>query len=255
MVTQLLTPVVVDQSARMPGGLLAKSLPAPSGWERGGLAIPFYGCGEPVLRDKCIEAEDVPHQRGEVGEFPAIPIEQGAMCSTSGPDTLTDQALSRFTGTSDWALSRQLQSDAIGFGSPKLDDANPTGPVAAADFTTALSGLEQDAADAGFGTVWVIHTSVRGASYLKALNLIDDNGLSPTGAKVIVGSGYTNPNGTTVRLWATGPVWASISAPEAIEGVAWRQNNLESWARGIGIVAFDPCVLVAVDVTVPARPS
>lgn len=250
----LLTPAKVDQSARMPGGLLSRSLPAPSGWERAGIAIPFYGCGEPILRDKCVVGEDVPNQNTPVAEFPSVPIEQGSMCSTSGPDSLIGSARDRFNATSDWALSRQLQTDQADTGAPKLDDAVSLGAVAASDFATALGCLEQAAADTGFGAVWVVHTTVRGMTYLKAQSLVDDNGFTPNGARVIVGTGYANASATSVPLWATGQVWASISDPDTLEGVAWRTNNVEAWARGIGVAAFDPCTLQLITVTVPTCP-
>lgn len=249
----LLQPVQVDQTARMPGGVLAKALPAPAGWERGGLAIPFYGCGEPVLRDKCVTGTDIPNQNGDVASFPAFPIEQGSMCSTTGPDSQITSAQSRFVSTADWAVSRQLQQDLADNGAPKLDDAVSMGAAADANFTLALGCLEQAAADTGFGSAWVVHTTVRGASYLVAQGLVV-NGLTPSGAKVIVGSGYENPTGTSVPLWATGPVWASLSDTDVIETVAYQQNNIEAWARGVAVVAFDPCILQLVTVTVPACP-
>lgn len=249
----LLTPATVDQSARMPGGLLARSLPAPAGWERGGIAIPFYGCGEPVLRDKCVVGEDIPHQGGPAVEFPSVPIEQGSMCSTSGPDSLIGTARDRFNATADWALSRQLQTDQADTGAPKLNDAVSLGAAADANFTLALGCLEQAAADTGFGAVWVVHTTLRGMSYLVAQGLVVD-GLTPSGARVIVGTGYQNASPTSVPLWATGQVWASVSDPDTLEGVAYRTNNIEAWARGIGVAAFDPCLLQLITVTVPVCP-
>lgn len=249
----LLTPARVDQSARMPGGLLARSLPAPAGWERGGLILPFYGCGEPILRDKCVEGVDEPHRDG-VGEFHTIPIEQGSTCSTTGLDSLDDHALARFNATADWAMGRQLQTDQAGFGQPKLDDATPIGTVPNGDYTEAVGCLEQAAADNGFGARWVLHAPVRAAAGLAESNLIVD-GRSPAGADWIISAGYaTHPDtpGTTVRLYATGTVWASVSAPDAVGTVAYRQNSNASWARGVGIAAFDPCILAAIDVTVGA---
>lgn len=250
----LLTPAQVDQTARMPGGVLAKSLPAPPGWERGGLAIPFYGCGEPVLRDKCVTGVDVPNRNGDVGSFPAFPIEQGSMCSTTGPDSVVTSAQSRFIATADWAVSRQLQQDLADTGAPKLDDADSLGAAADADFALALGCLEQAAADAGFGAVWAVHTTVRGASYLAQQGLMTIDGFTPAGAKVIIGTGYENASGTSVPLWATGQVWASLSDIDTIESVAYQQNNIEAWARGVAVVAFDPCILALVTVTVPSCP-
>lgn len=251
----LLANTNVDQSARMPGGLLAKSLPAPAGWERGGIAIPYYGCGEPVLRDKCVTAEDVPNRNGDVAAFPAIPIEYGSACSTTGPDSVLPSAEDGYEATADWALSRQLQTDAVANGQVTLNDGTLLGTVADADFATAVGALEQAAADAGFGRVWVMHTTVRGASYLAQQGLMTIDGYTPAGARVIIGTGYQNPNGTTVELWVTGPVWASISEPTPVENVAYRQNNLEAWARGAGVAGFDPCINERVRVTVPAAPA
>lgn len=254
----LLTRAVVDQAARMPGGVLARSLPAPGGWETGGLSVPFYGCGEPVLRDKCVEGTDVPHRLGSVGDFPAIPIEQGVTCSTTNDDNLSAQARDRFLSSADWALGRQLQTDAIGSGAPKLEDATPLGVVADANFVGAVGCLEQAAADAGFGSKFVLHAPVRAAAYLAANGLLDTNGLSPTGAQWVISAGYLpDPEdaGTTIRLYATGQVWASVDTPTILpELVDYRQNNVDAWARGTGVVAFDPCTLVSIDVTVGACP-
>lgn len=249
----LTQPTQVDQSARMPGGLLSRSLPAPGGWDRGGLTIPFYGCGEPVLRDKCVQAEDEPTRDG-VATFYTIPIEQGSTCSTSGVDGLDGHALDRYSATVDYAMGRQLQTDQIGSGSPSLDDVTPLGTVADADFVTAVGCLEAAASFEGKGARIVLHAPVRAAAYLKSLNLIDDNGKSPTGADWIISAGYQTANATTVRLWATGTVWASVDTPISVSDVAHRLNDQSSWARGIGIVAFDPCILKSINVTVPTCP-
>lgn len=253
----LLTPARVDQSARMPGGLLSKALPAPAGWERGGLVIPFYGCGEPVLRDKCVEGEDE-LIRSDSAEFPAIPIEQGAICSTSGPDSQQDQAFARWAATAEWALGRQLQTNQIDADdAPKLDDAVSMGTVANADFVAAVSCLEQAAADTGFGARFVLHAPLRAGAYLADRGLIDANGNSPSGAPWILSPGYashpTTP-ATLIRLYATGTVWASLSDPWAVDGTAYRTNDQWAQTRGLGVVAFDPCMLQAIDVTVPACP-
>lgn len=249
----LLTPGTVSQSARMPGGVLSKSLPAPAGWERGGLVIPFYGCGEPVLRDKCIAGEDTPHRQG-VEEFPAIPIEQGVTCSTTGREGLAQQALDRFAASSDWALGRQLQTDQIGSGAPKLEDAVTMGTVAEGQFISAVACLEQAAADAGFGARIVLHAPVRAAAYLASQGLLDVNGNSPTGAPWIISAGYEAQSATLVRLYATGTVWASIDTPEIVPTEGYQTNDVDAWARGLGVVAFDPCILVSIDVEVGACP-
>jgi hypothetical protein len=257
-VVALLTRAVVDQSARMPGGLLARSLPAPTGWETGGLSVPFYGCGEPVLRDKCVEGTDVPHRLGSVGDFYAVPIEQGVTCSTTNDQNLDAQARDRFLSSADWALGRQLQTDAIDSGAPKLEDATSLGVVADANFVGAVGCLEQAAADNGFGSKFMLHAPVRAAAYLAANGLLDVNGLSPTGAQWVISAGYLadpEDTGTSIRLYATGQVWASVDTPTVSgERIDYRQNDADAWAVGTGVVAFDPCVLVAIDVTVGACP-
>jgi hypothetical protein len=253
MPTGLLTPTRVDQSARMPGGLLARSLPAPAGWERGGVVIPFYGCGEPILRDKCVTGLDTVTRNG-VAEFRTVPIEQGSGCSTTGEDTLGPSAQDRYAATVEWAMGRQLATDQAATGNPSFADATVLGTVADADFVTAVACLEQAAADAGFGATWVLHAPPRAAAYLAYQGLLTDTGLSPMGATWILSPGYPVQGATTVRLWATGRVWASASTPDVVEGIHHRTNNVEAWARGEGIAVFDPCLLIAIDVTVPACP-
>lgn len=242
----------------MPGGVLAKSLPAPGGWESGGISVPFYGCGEPVLRDKCVEGTDEPHRLGSVGDFPAIPIEQGVTCSTTNDDNLVAQARDRFLSSADWALGRQLQTDAINSGAPKLEDATSIGVVGDANFVGAVACLEQAAADAGFGSKFVLHAPVRAAAYLAANGLLDMNGNSPSGAPWIISAGYLpdpEESATNIRLYATGLVWASVDTPMVSgERIDYRQNDADAWAVGTGVVAFDPCVLTAIDVTVGACP-
>jgi hypothetical protein len=191
-----------------------------------------------------------------VGEFPAIPIEQGSVCSTSGPDSQQTQALDRWFSSADWAIGRQLQTDQIGSGAPNLNDATLLGEVTEANVVAAVGCLEQAAADTGFGSKIVLHAPVRAAAYLASQGLLDINGKSPTGADWIISAGYeTHPTETdTIRLYATGTVWASIGEPWSVDNTIARVNDIESWARGVGIVAFDPCINVAIDVVVGTCP-
>lgn len=244
--------VEVIQSARMPGGLLSVALPAPAGWQRG-LAIPFYGCGEPILRDKCIAGTDVAH-RPFPAEFQTFPIEQNSECSTLSGFNHQEAALARLDETTEWALGRQLATDQVGTGSPSFEDADVLGTVAGADFVTAVGCLEQAAVDAGFGKRWVLHSSVRGAAYLRNQKMVNDDFLSPTGAKWAFSPGYPVQGATTVRLWATGPLWVGVDTPEVFGGVDFVRNSDAGWALTAGIIAFDPCINIAIDVTVPVCP-
>lgn len=245
---------LTEQSARARGGLLSAALSPPEGWERGGLIVPFYGCGEPILRDKCISSIDVPHRPG-VAEFRIFPIEQGSTCSTLSRIDHEAHALGRLQATTEWALGRQLATDQAGTGSPSLADANHLGT--AADVITAIACLEQAAADSGFGARWWLHTSPRGAAYLASQGLMTIDFFSPSGAPIIVSPGYLSEGDTDaeVRFWATGPVWAAVDAPTTTSAVERRQNSDTAWALRGGIVAFDPCINISVDATVGACPT
>lgn len=249
----LLEPAELTQPSRATrGGLLGAALPAPAGWQRG-LTVPFYGCGEPIVRNKCVTAVDVPH-RTSIAEFQPFPIEQGATCSTSGNHDQAAHARTRLESTSEWAVAQQFAVDLIGLGSPSLADATVLGTVANGDFVTAMGCLEQAAADAGFGTDWMIHSPVRAASYLVADRLLSGK-RSPAGMPVVVSPGYPVQDATTVRLWVTGPVWVGLDEPDTHQAVDWRVNDDTAWALRAGLVAFDPCINFAIDVTVPACPA
>lgn len=243
--------VEVAQSARMPGGLLSVALPAPAGWQRG-LAIPFYGCGEPILRDKCITGEDEAH-RPAPATFEIFPIEQGSECSTLSGFDHEQVALGRLDETTEWALGRQMATGQANTDSPSFADTIVLGTVAGADFVTAVGDLEQAAADLGFGKRWFLHSPVRGASYLRNQKMVNDDLLSPTGAKWAFSPGYPVQGPTTIRLWATGPVWAGVDTPEVHAATDWQRNSEAAYALGAGIIAFDPCINIAIDVTVPAQ--
>lgn len=245
----------LDQSARHPGGILARALAAPEGWTRG-LVVPFYGCGEPIVRDKCVLAEDEAHRTG-VATFHPFPIEQRSECSTlSGPGGLDHErfATDRLDATTEWAMGQQLAADVTGQGTPSLANATSLGTVANADFVSAVGCLEQAAADAGFGSRWVLHAPVRAAAFLTKDKMLRD-GLSPTGATWIISPGYPVQGPTTVRLWATGQVWAAVDAPQVVAGLDHRVNTEAAYALRAGVVAFDPCLNFSIDVTVPACPT
>lgn len=239
------------------GGILAAALAPPEGWEFG-LAVPFYGCGEPILRDKCVTATDEAH-RPNVAEFPAFPIEQGSTCSTLSRLDHAAFARGRLDATTEWALGRQLQADIVGTGAPALDDAISLGVVTAESpgdaVVSALAQLEAAAAQAGFGTMVWIHATPAGATWMASQHLIDPNGFTAAGSRVVVSPGYIDPDESppapeVVRFWATGPVWAAIDAPSTMRAVDHRTNDDTAYALRTGIVAFDPCVLLSIDADV-----
>lgn len=253
MTQMLMESATLEAPSRPPSSrLLEAALAAPSGWQRG-LSVPWYSCGEPIVRDKCVSAVDEPH-RVAVADYAPFPIEQGSTCSTLSKLPHEDFARARLDNTTEWALGRQLQSDPAATGSPKLEDATSLGVVADADFVTALGCLEQAAADAGFGSQWWLHAPMRAASYLGRYRLLVD-GHSPSGAPWVLSPGYTPTDATTVTLWASGPVWAAVDEPDTHAAVDWRVNDDTAWALRAGIVAMDPCLLLSIDITVPACPT
>lgn len=230
------------------GGLLGTALQAPQGWIQG-LAIPFYGCGEPALQNYCVTANDTPH-RPNVVEFHPFGISQGASCSTLSQLDQSKHAEGRLDATTEWAVARQLASNELTLDTTSFADATSAGAVVAnADFVKAVSILEQAAADAGFGTQWWLHAPVRAAAYLADSNQLVD-GKSATGAPWVISPGYPVQNATTVRLWATGPVWVGVADSFVVQDVNWHTNEDTAYASREAIAAYDPCVNLYIDVTV-----
>lgn len=241
----------VEYDAR-PGGILAAAMPAPQGWVQG-LSIPFYGCGEPLLQDRCVTANDVPH-RTAVAEFYPFGITQAASCSSLSRLDQKRHAEGRLDSTTEWAVARQLATDGLGLGTPSFEDGVSLGTVSDGDFVLAVATLEQAAADAGFGAQWWLHAPIKAAAFLAAADQVNDH-TSPSGAPWVVSPGYPVQGPTTIRLWATGPVWASVDEPFVLNALDRRNNEDEAYAQRSAIVAFDPCVNFHIDITVPASPT
>lgn len=247
----LMEGVEVEVDTR-PGGLLAAALPAPQGWMQG-LSIPFYGCGEPVLQDRCVTANDEPYRTG-VAEFKPFGIEQGATCSTLSRLDQKRHAEGRLDSTTEWAVARQLATDVLGLDTPSFEDGVDLGTVAGGDFVLAVATLEQAAADAGFGAQWWLHAPIKAAAFLARYDLLNGT-RSPTGAPWVISPGYPVEGPTTIRLWATGPVWAAVDEPFVLDGIDRRGNEDSAYAQRSAITAFDPCVNLYIDITVPASPN
>lgn len=247
----LMEGVEVDLAVRK-SGILDTALPAPQGWGQG-LSIPFYGCGEPLLMDRCVTAHDAPH-RTAVAEFQPFGISQGASCSSLSRLDQPKHAEARLDSTTEWAVARQLATDALGLGSPSFEDGTSLGVVADGNFALAVGTLEQAAADAGFGAEWWLHAPIKAAAFLSEAVQMKE-GKSPSGAPWVISVGYPVQGPTTIRLWATGPVWASADEALVLNALDRRNNEDEAYAQRSAIVAFDPCVNLHIDVTVPASPA
>lgn len=251
MTDTLTTGAEVEVEVRK-GGLLDLVLHAPSGWMQG-LSIPFYGCGEPQLQDRCVSSNDEPYRTG-VAEFAPFGINQGATCSTLSRLDQQRHAEGRLDATTEWAVARQLATDVLGLGTPSFEDGISLGTVADGDFTLAVAALEQAAADAGFGAQWWLHAPIKAAAFLTNARLMLD-GMSPSNAPWVISPGYPVEGPTTIRMWATGPVWGAVDEPFTVSDVDRRGNEDTAFSQRSAIVAFDPCVNFFIDVTVPATPN
>lgn len=249
--TTLMEAAEVEVDPR-PGGLLGAAMSAPEGWTQG-LSIPFYGCGEPLLQDRCVTANDTVH-RTSVAEFYPFGISQGATCSTLSRLDQKRHASGRLDSTTEWAVARQLATDELALGTPSFADGTSLGTVADGDFVLAVATLEQAAADAGFGAQWWLHGPIKAAAYLAGADMWSD-GLTPSGAPWVISPGYPVQGATTIRLWATGPVWAAVDEPFVLNDIDRRGNEDTAFANRSAVVAFDPCVNLHIDVTVPASPT
>lgn len=254
MSSTLMEGAEVDYDAR-PGGLLATALPAPAGWAQG-LSIPFYGCGEPQLVDRCVSSHDEESHRTAVAEFFPFGIQQTASCSSLSRLDQEKHARGRLDSTTEWGVGRQFATDGLALGTPSLADATEVGTVDDANFALAVAALEQAAANAGFGSMWWLHAPPAAAAFLSKDRLLLD-GHSPTGAPWVISAGYPigagslpGPANVILRLWATGPVWASVDEPLTFGALDRRNNEDEAYAQRQAIVAFDPCINLYVDVSI-----
>jgi len=235
------------------GGILDVSLPVPQGW-RQGLSIPFYGCAEPVLMNRCVTADDtLPLNKPAVAEFLPFGISQSAACSSLSRLDQKKHATGRLDSTTEWAVARQLATDDVGLGTPSFEDGTSLGTVADGNFALAVGTLEQGAADTGFGTQWWLHAPIKAAAFLAEARLLSGK-WSPTGAPWVISVGYPVQDDTTIRLWATGSVWAGADEAFVLNDLDRRSNTDEAFANRSAIVAFDPCINLYIDVTVPASP-
>lgn len=251
--SQTLMEAVEVDTAKRGGGLLDAALSAPEGWVQG-LSIPFYGCGEPLLQDRCVTANDTTHRTG-VASFYPFGISQGATCSTLSRIDQKRHAAGRLDSTTEWAVARQLATDGLGLGTPSFADGDSLGVVTDGDFGLAVATLEQAAADLGFGAEWWLHGPVKAAGYLIDAKAMNWDGVSAAGAPWVISPGYPVQGVTTIRLWATGPVWAAVNDPLVLNNVDWTVNEDTAFANREAIVAFDPCMNLYIDITVPASPN
>jgi hypothetical protein len=239
-----------------------RGLPLPPGWEDGGVAFRASGCSEPVVLSVCEVSDRTGVRPGDNGVFEPIFITASAACSLLSQIGTVNMASDRIEATSEWALGRALAT-GLGSNNPSFADATVVHAATDEDVVSAVSCLEQAAADLGFGAEIVMHAPPRAAAYLSASHLLDENFVSPAGHPWIISSGYPveaeSGDDTVVTLWATGTVWAGVNDVYILEDgqtgrppVNWRMNLDEAYAQRLGLAVFDPCLNLAASFVVPA---
>lgn len=256
--------IEVFQGRRSRGGILENAYPLPDGWENG-VTFRTVGCTAPELALPCavLDSADV---NPDMEVFEPIWIRQNAQCSTLSKIGSVDRATQRLEATTEYGLGRLLQAGA-GSVNPILDDAtsvhevdDPTGnlPLQLVD---VISCLEQAVADVGYGADVFLHAPPRVAAYVRAANLIDDDGYSPAGHPWIFSSGYqptVDVAGDTLWINATGSIWADVTDSYTLEDgitgrppVGWRTNDDSAFRQRLGLAIFDSCLNLRATMTAP----
>jgi hypothetical protein len=247
--------VELTSNARTGRGLLTRALPLPDGWEQG-IGFRPAGCVTPTLIGTCIVSDAPEPDRVADGVvFRPVYVRQTATCTTLSRVGPIDRANERLIGSTEWGLGRVLAEGLSGEPNPSLSEATlVTHASAILPWDAAIDAvacLESAVAETGYGNRAVLHAPYRAAAYLKSSLLMDDNGLSPAGHQWIISAGYP-AEPTTVSIWATGPVWAAVSAVQSYGTVNTFINNDDAYSQRLALAAFDPCINFAATFTVPA---
>ncbi len=256
--------VRLPQGRRTSGGLLARALPLPDGWENGGITFRDIACHEPEVFGVC-DVTDRLGVRPDVAVFEPVFVSASAACSLLSQIGSVNMAMDRLEATTEWGLGRSLAT-GLGSSNPSFADATVVHAGTSdlpGEVIAAVSCLEQAAADLGFGAEVVLHAPARAAAYLRSVMLIeDDTHTSPAGHPWIISPGYPvdaeSGDDTIVTIWATGSVFAGASdaypllAAGGRAPVGWRINLDEAFAQRLALAAFDPCLNLSASFVVPA---
>lgn len=253
-----------EEVQQYPMGVLATAEELPPGWENGVL-FRTTGCSEPEIVAIC-EVSDSSEVRPTDESFDPVFIRQSAACSTISQVGTTSIARRRLEGTSEWALG-QVLSGGLGSANPSRGDATSVHVISdtagnrVLQMIDLVACLEQSVADTGYGATALLHAPPQAAPYLHAANLIDNNGLTPTGLKWVISPGYQPDvvgDDTSLWIWATGALWADVSPIEdLLDGVTgrpianWRTNLDAAYAGRVGMAVFDTCINLSASMAVP----
>ena len=239
-------------------GLLQQALPLPSGWERG-ISFAQTGCLAPFVVGECPSADDLKaaQRPGAAVTFRPVQVGQAVECSTlSGADPVDAGALLDVTASD--ALEAELYAATAStrdkppdpaLGNPSLSTSITSDLGDLDDVVQAVGCAEQTAAGLVHGRRLWVHLSVAAAAAAAAAQVIWRDGTrwrTTYGSTVLISPNLVAPAGTVTSLpvFVTLPVYAGLGQRQVLQDVD-RTVNTATWrVEDIGLVAFDPCVVV-----------
>lgn len=243
-------------------------------WEQGLSWIP-EGCGIGYqLVPWCTTANPdayTPDRPGAVYYRPPG-VRFARQCTTLGGELDTEALRRLATATTPFVIARELWDGAIGqtdswvirgvtYTNQRLADPTATTvtPVATG-LRDVLAALEHEAVDAARGQQVMIHLpTLASGSLLDYVRRVGSNLLTNQDNQVVIDAGYpgTGPNGepvgATAWAYATTKVQVRTSPLEVIvapsQTVNRATNTVTAWADRVFAATFDPCVHLAVEIT------
>lgn len=199
-----------------------------------------------------------PRDFTDVEEQGAFSILDAVTCSSIGktPEELTTNLAEHWDLTISEAVAREAMYGTAGGGHHFSSDATSAGSTSTVH--DGIAELEERLATAIGNTQGMIHMAPSALTYAilnGAVNRRGDNYFSPSGHLVVADAGYQAVEaGTTSVVYATGPVYFSLSdrasrAQFDWEFNDWTHNDLLALEQAFGIVLYDPDVVFSVTAT------
>lgn len=243
------TRIDLPAPSRVAGGLLSAARPLPSGWERG---VTFGGssCLAPQPWPYCISEDESPWEKtpnapGDISVFEPTGIVQAVECTTLSRDSSQQKASEALAATADYQLGTELYDGAV-TGNPHLTQAVSAG-AGGTSYASALAVIEAAIASELQGRLGFVH-----ASYASLTRLLSESAIWRDGRFWRTAAGnlvVTSPGYDFARLYATGEVFAAVSAPETRVDIDRAVNQSVAYAEQIGLAVFDPCFNVYSEVS------
>lgn len=250
MAQSLKATVAVPLPESLPGGLLASSQRLEGPWQRG-VEFVTSACIPGNLYPFCAESpvEKAAGTANTGAEFESVGTYVVVNCSTLGGrasrDDLRNYGSQALAIQAETQLALELATGTV-TGNVALVDGTDVG--SAATPVEALALLENELADILGNVKGTIHMSPGMLTTLYAAGAIIQNlngGFTTANGNVVIASpGYAG----LTAIHGTGPIYANHQTDQVLEDVERSQNTLTVRAEGIGIVAFDPCANIYVEI-------